>query len=88
MSAAAIVTVVLVGVLVGALAVTLIAVLLTLRRTSAALADISDAVRGIAEETRPIGGLLADVAGHIGAIADVAEPLIEEQAADQETARG
>jgi len=75
MSLAAIVSLVLVGVLVAALAFYLIWVVLILRRAVDTLGKVTFGVRAIALRTEPIGPLVADVNANLGAVADALEGL-------------
>lgn len=78
MPAAAIGTLVFVGLLVVALAVTLIAVALVLRRVNDALGKVLFGVRAIAHRTQPLPDAMQQINGDLRAIADGLEALVPE----------
>ena len=82
MSLVAIVSLVLVGVLVAALAFYLIWVVVILRRAVDTLGKVTFGVRAIAHRSEPIGPLVADINANLGAVADALEGLT----ADRESA--
>ncbi len=75
MSLVAIVSLVLVGVLVAALAFYLIWVVVILRRAVDTLGKVTFGVRAIAHRSEPIGPLVADINANLGAVADALEGL-------------
>ncbi len=85
MSAAAIVSLVLVGVLVAALAFYLIWVVFILRRAVDTLGKVTFGVRAIAYRTAPIGDLVTDINANLNAVADALEGLTAPPAADTPT---
>jgi hypothetical protein len=76
MSAAAIVTLVLTGLLIAALAFYLIWVVLLLRRIVDTLGKVVFGVRAIAHRTEPIGGILDEINGDLTAVAEAVEGLV------------
>lgn len=76
MPAAAIVTLVLVGVLVLALAAYLIRVVLILRAVNDTLGKITFGVRAIAHRVVPVGSLVGDLNANLGAVAGALEGLV------------
>jgi hypothetical protein len=83
MSVAAIVTLVLIGLLVAALAFYLIWVVILLRRIVDTLGKVVFGVRAIAHRTQPIGGILDEVNGDLTAVADAVEGLASGAAEDE-----
>lgn len=76
MSAAAIVTLVFTGLLVGALAFYLVWVVLLLRRIVDTLGKVVFGVRAIAHRTEPIGTILGEINGDLEAVAGAVEGLL------------
>lgn len=76
MPAAAVVTLVLVGLLVGALAFYLIWVVLILRRITDTLGKVTFGVRAIAHRTAPITPIVTELNGDLVAVADALEALV------------
>ena len=85
MSAAAIVTLALTGLLIAALAVYLIAVIRILHHVLDTLGKITFGVRAIAHRTEPVGPVLANVNANLTAVADALEGLVAK--APMETAK-
>ena len=85
MSAAAIVTLVLTGVLVAALAAYLITVIRVLHHVLDTLGKVTFGVRAIAYRTEPVGPVLANVNANLTAVADALEGLVA--SATMETAK-
>ena len=85
MSAAAIVTLVLTGLLIAALAVYLIAVIRILHHVLDTLGKVTFGVRAIAHRTEPVGPVLANVNANLTAVADALEGLVAK--APMETAK-
>jgi len=85
MSAAAIVTLVLTGLLIAALAMYLIAVIRILRHVLDTLGKVTFGVRAIAHRTAPVGPVLANVNANLTAVADALEGLVAK--APMETAK-
>ena len=85
MSAAAIVTLVLTGLLIAALAVYLIAVIRILRHVLDTLGKVTFGVRAIAYRTEPVGPVLANVNANLTAVAAALEGLVSQ--APTETAK-
>lgn len=75
MSAAAIAAIVVAGVLVAALAFYLIWVVVILRRLTDTLGKVVFGVRSIAHRVQPVGSLVAEINGDLGAVADALEAL-------------
>lgn len=75
MSAAAIVTLVLVGLLIAALAAYLVRVVLILRHVVDTLGKVTFGVRAIAHRTEPLAPVLDEVNADLGAVADALEAL-------------
>jgi hypothetical protein len=75
--AAAIVSLVLVGLLVAALAAYLIWVVFILRRITGTLGKVSLGVRAIAQRTEPLGELLGGVNDDLVQVADAVEALAD-----------
>jgi hypothetical protein len=82
MSLAAIVSLVLVGVLVATLAFYLIWVILILRRAVDTLGKVTFGVRAIAHRTEPIGPLVSDINANLNAVADALEGLTAPEVED------
>jgi len=78
MSAVAIVTLVLTGVLVAALAAYLIAVIRILHHVLDTLGKVTFGVRAIAHRTEPVGPVLANVNANLTAVADALEGLVSQ----------
>lgn len=76
MPAAAVVTLVLVGLLVAALAFYLIWVVLILRRITDTLGKVTFGVRAIAHRTAPITPIMVELNGDLAAVADALEALV------------
>ncbi len=81
MSVAAVVSVVIIGVLVAALAFYLISVVFILRRAVDTLGKITFGVRAIAHRTEPLGELLGDVNTNLSAVAGALEQLVADVSA-------
>lgn len=75
MSAAAVATLVLTGLLVGAIAGYLIWVILILRRIVDTLGKVTVGVQAIAHRTEPIGALVGEVNAELVTVADAVEAL-------------
>lgn len=75
MSAAAITAIVVTGVLVAALAFYLIWVVFILRRLVDTLGKVVFGVRSIALRVEPVGPLVTEINGDLGAVADALEAL-------------
>lgn len=75
MHAAAIVTLVLVGILIAALAVYLIVIIVALRKTSQTLGTVVLGVRAIAHRTQPLAGMVEKVADDVTAIDEALHSL-------------
>lgn len=82
MSAAAIVTLALVAVLVAALAFYLIWVVLILNHVNDTLGKVTFGVRSIAHRTGPISPALTDVNGNLTTVAEALEDFATRAAAD------
>jgi len=76
MSTAAIVSLVIIGVLVAAIAFYLIWVIVILRSAVDTLGKITFGVRAIAHRTEPLGELLGDVNANLSAVAEALEQLV------------
>ena len=76
MPAAAIVSIVFAGVLVGAIAYYLIRVILILRHVNDQLGKITFGVRAISNQTKPINDLTGSMNANLGAVADALETLV------------
>lgn len=76
MDAVAIVSLVLVALLVGALAISLIWVVVLLRGIVDTLGKVVFGVRAIAHRTEPVGGILDEVNGDLEAVAGAVEGLL------------
>ena len=81
MSIAAIVSLVLVGLLVAALAFYLISVVIILRRAVDTLGKVTFGVRAIAHRTEPLDELLSDVNANLTAVAQALEQLVADVSA-------
>lgn len=81
MSVAAIVSLVLVGLLVAALAFYLIWVVMILHRAVDTLGKVTFGVRAIAHRTEPLGELLGDVNANLTAVAEALEQLVADVSA-------
>jgi hypothetical protein len=77
-SAAAVVALVVSGVLVGALAAYLIWVVLILRHLTDTLGKVVFGVAAIAHRVEPVGGLVTGINGNLGAVADALEALADD----------
>ncbi|HEV8056323.1 MAG TPA: hypothetical protein VGP51_07540 [Nocardioidaceae bacterium] len=75
MSAAAVAAIVVTGVLVAALAFYLIWVVLILRRLTDTLGKVVFGVASIAHRVQPIGPIVGELNGDLGAVADALEEL-------------
>ncbi len=84
MSGSAIAAVVVTGVLIAALAVYLIWVVLILRRLTDTLGKVVFGVAAIAHRVQPVGGLVGDINGNLGAVADALEGLVRDLDEQQE----
>ncbi len=78
MSAAAITAIVVSGVLVAALACYLIWVVFILRRLVDTLGKVVFGVRSIAHRVEPVGPLVTEINGDLGAVAGALEALIRD----------
>ena len=87
MPAVAIFTLVLVALLVAALAFYLIRVVLILRAVVDTLGKITFGVRAIAHRTAPVGPILTEINGNLGAVADALEKLDQKARAAKPPAR-
>ena len=76
MSVAAIVSLIIIGVLVAVIAFYLIWVIMILRTAVDALGKITFGVRSIAHRTEPLGELLGDVNANLSAVAGALEQLV------------
>ena len=76
MSVVAIVSLVLTGLLIAALAAYLIAVIRILHKVLDTLGKITFGVRAIAHRTEPVGPVLAKVNANLTAVADALEDLV------------
>lgn len=76
MDAVAIVSLAIIALLVGALALYLTWVVLLLRRIVDTLGKVVFGVRAIAHRTEPVGGILDELNGDLGAVADAVEGLL------------
>ncbi len=81
MSVAAIVSLVIIGVLVAAIAFYLISVVVILRRATDTLGKITFGVRAIAHRTEPLGELIGDVNANLSAVAGALEQLVADVSA-------
>jgi hypothetical protein len=70
MSLLAILTLVVVGVIVATLAVTLVMILVQLRRIRSTLGKVNVGLRGIAQRVQPLEPILAEVNGDLAAVRD------------------
>jgi hypothetical protein len=84
-SGSAIAAIVVTGVLIAALAFYLIWVVLILRRLTDTLGKVVFGVASIAHRVRPVGGLVGDINGNLGAVADALETLVRDLDEQQET---
>lgn len=75
MSTAGIAALVVTGVLVAALAFYLLWVVVILRRLTDTLGKVVFGVCSIAHRVEPVGGLVAEINGDLGAVADALETL-------------
>lgn len=85
MSGSAIAAIVVTGVLIAALAFYLIWVVLILRRLTDTLGKVVFGVASIAHRVQPVGGLVGDINGNLGAVADALETLVCDLDEQQET---
>ncbi|MEO5839032.1 MAG: hypothetical protein ABIQ73_10870 [Acidimicrobiales bacterium] len=85
MSVVAIVTLVLTGLLVAALAAYLIAVIRILHHVLDTLGKVTFGVRAIAHRTAPVGPVVANINANLTAVADALEGLVAQ--APMETAK-
>lgn len=85
MSGSAIAAIVVSGVLIAALAFYLIWVVLILRRLTDTLGKVVFGVASIAHRVQPVGGLVGDINGNLGAVADALETLVRDLDEQQET---
>jgi len=84
-SGSAIAAIVVTGVLIAALAFYLIWVVLILRRLTDTLGKVVFGVASIAHRVQPVGGLVGDINGNLGAVADALETLVHDLDEQQET---
>lgn len=84
MSGSAIAAVVVTGVLIAALAFYLIWVVLILRRLTDTLGKVVFGVASIAHRVQPVGGLVGDINGNLGAVAVAVETLVRDLDGEQE----
>jgi len=84
-SGSAIAAIVVTGVLIAALAFYLIWVVLILRRLTDTLGKVVFGVASIAHRVQPVGGLVGDINGNLGAVADALETLVRDLDEQQET---
>lgn len=82
MSAAAIVTLMIVALLVAALAFYLTWVVLIVNHVNDTLGKVTFGVRAIAHRTGPVGPALSDVNGNLTAVADALEEFADKVTAD------
>jgi len=73
------------GVLIAALAFYLIWVVLILRRLTDTLGKVVFGVASIAHRVQPVGGLVGDINGNLGAVADALETLVGDLDGHQES---
>lgn len=85
MSGSAIAAIVVTGVLIAALAYYLIWVVLILRRLTDTLGKVVFGVASIAHRVQPVEGLVGDINGNLGAVADALETLVRDLDEQQET---
>ncbi len=85
MSLAGIAALVVTGVLVATLAFYLIWVVLILRRLTDTLGKVVFGVASIAHRVQPVEGLVGDINGNLGAVADALETLVRDLDEQQET---
>ncbi len=85
MSGSAIAAIVVTGVLIAALAFYLIWVVLILRRLTDTLSKVVFGVASIAHRVQPVGGLVGDINGNLGAVADALETFVHDLDEQQET---
>lgn len=85
MSGSAIAAIVVTGVLIAALAFYLIWVVLILRRLTDTLGKVVFGVASIAHRVQPVGGLVGDINGNLGAVADALETFVRGLDEQQET---
>jgi len=83
-SGSAIAAVVVTGVLIAALAFYLIWVVLILRRLTDTLGKVVFGVASIAHRVQPVGGLVGDINGNLGAVAVAVETLVRDLDGEQE----
>ncbi len=76
MSGSASAAIVVAGVLIAALALYLIWVVLILRQLTDTLGKVVFGVAAIAHRVQPVGGLVSDINGNLGAVADALETLV------------
>jgi len=84
-SGSAIAAIVMTGVLIAALAFYLIWVVLILRRLTDTLGKVVFGVASIARRVQPVGGLVGDINGNLGAVADALETFVRGLDEQQET---
>jgi uncharacterized protein YoxC len=87
MPAAAIVTLIIAGLIVAALAFYLIWVILILRSITDTLGKVTFGVRAIAFRTAPLAPVLADVNGNLNAVANALEDLVDKVSASGSPAK-
>ncbi len=85
MSGSAIAAIVVTVVLIAALAFYLIWVVLILRRLTDTLGKVVFGVASIAHRVQPVEGLVGDINGNLGAVADALETLVRDLDEQQET---
>lgn len=82
MSAAAIAALIVTGVLIAALAFYLLWVVVILRRLVDTLGKVTFGVSAIAYRVAPIGSVVDDINGNLGAVADALEALVSDLTVD------
>ena len=87
MPVAAIVTLVLVGLLIAALAFYFVWVIFILRHITDTLGKVTFGVRAIALRAEPIGDLLAEVNGNLAPVADALEALAAKASSEEPPAK-
>lgn len=85
MSGSAIAAIVVTVVLIAALAFYLIWVVLILRQLTDTLGKVVFGVASIAHRVQPVEGLVGDINGNLGAVADALETLVRDLDEQQET---
>lgn len=85
MPGSAIAAIVVTGVLIAALAFYLIWVVLILRRLTDTLGKVVFGVASIAHRVQPVGGLVGEINGNLGAVADALDTLVRDLDEQQES---